>query len=268
MMDTSEYRIRPRRKVDLTAFDPDDVHLLPGGKAEAKKKNEKLQARLGELQELLYSSRDHKVLVILQGMDTSGKDGTIRHVMGGFNPQGTRVASFGKPSLEELRHDYLWRVHQQVPGNGEVVVFNRSHYEDVLVVRVHELVPKAAWKKRYEQINAFEQMLAENGTVILKFFLHISSDEQRRRLQERIDDPTKRWKFQHGDIEERKLWDDYQRAYEDALAKTSTKHAPWYVVPANQKWYRNTLVAAVTVDALDALKMKYPQPDLSGVTID
>jgi PPK2 family polyphosphate:nucleotide phosphotransferase len=188
--------------------------------------------------------------------------------MGGFNPQSTRVVAFGRPTTEELAHDYLWRVHRQVPGKGEIVVFNRSHYEDVLVVRVHELVPKSIWGKRYEQINAFEEVLSESGTVILKFFLHISKDEQRARLQARIDDPSKRWKFQHGDLEERKFWAEYRRAYEDALSKTSTEHAPWYIVPADQKWYRNYVVGSVVAGALQDLNLKYPEPDLSDVTVE
>jgi PPK2 family polyphosphate:nucleotide phosphotransferase len=262
-----DYLVRPGTKVDLKKIDPDDVHLAAGGKAKAKEKSAAIQERLRELQELLFAGHERKLLVVLQGMDTSGKDGTIRHVMGGFNPQGTRVASFGKPTTEELDHDYLWRVHRQVPAKGEVVVFNRSHYEDVLVVRVHNLVPKAVWRRRYDQINAFEEMLAESGMVILKFFLHISKDEQRARLQARIDDPTKRWKFQHGDLEERERWDDYQRAYEDALSKTSTERAPWYVVPANQKWYRNYVVGLIVADTLDRLHMRYPEPDLSGIVI-
>jgi PPK2 family polyphosphate:nucleotide phosphotransferase len=263
----NKYLARPGRKVDLNDFDPDDVHLLPGGKAEAQKKSAAIQERLGELQELLYAGREQKLLLVLQGMDTSGKDGTIRHVMRGFNPVGTRVVSFKKPSQEDLDHDYLWRVHRQVPGKGEVVVFNRSHYEEVLIVRVHDLVPKDTWKKRYDQINAFEQMLAEEGMVILKFFLHISKGEQRARLEARVTDPTKRWKFQQGDLEERELWKDYQRAYEDALEKTSTDWAPWYVVPANQKWYRNYVVGSIVANRLKRLHMKYPEPDLSDVVV-
>jgi PPK2 family polyphosphate:nucleotide phosphotransferase len=261
------YLVRPGRKVDLSEFDPDDTHQVPGGKVEAKKKSAVIQERLADLQELLYAGHEWKLLIVLQGMDTSGKDGTIRHVMGGFNPVGTRVVSFKKPSPEESDHDYLWRVHRQVPGKGEVAVFNRSHYEDVLVVRVHSLVPKATWQKRYDHISAFEQMLHDEGSVILKFFLHISKEEQRARLQARIEDRTKRWKFQPGDLEERKLWKDYQRAYEDALSRTSTESAPWYVVPANQKWYRNYVVGSVIADKLESLHMKYPEPDLSGVVI-
>jgi PPK2 family polyphosphate:nucleotide phosphotransferase len=261
------YLVPPGRKLDLTGFDPDDTHLVRGGKAEAKAENAAIQKRLANLQELLYAGHHWKLLIVLQGMDTSGKDGTIRHVMAGFNPVGTRVVSFKKPSSEELDHDYLWRVHRQTPGNGEAVVFNRSHYEDVLIVRVHGLVPQSTWQKRYDHIKAFEQMLHDEGTMILKFFLHISKEEQRARLQARIEDPAKRWKFQHTDLEERKLWKDYQRAYEDALSKTSTEWAPWYVVPANQKWYRNYLVGSTIVEALERLHMKYPEPDLSGIVI-
>ncbi|HEX6434585.1 MAG TPA: polyphosphate kinase 2 family protein [Gemmatimonadales bacterium] len=261
------YLVRPGQKVDLDAIDPDETRFAPGGKAETKKQNGTIQSRLAELQELLYAGHEHKLLVILQGMDTSGKDGTIRHVMGGFNPVGTRVVSFKKPTSDELDHDYLWRVHRQVPGKGEVAVFNRSHYEDVLIVRVRELVPKAIWRKRYEQINAFEKMLADEGTVILKFFLHISKEEQRARLEARVANPTKRWKFKHGDLEERELWEDYGKAYEDALEKTSTEWAPWYIVPANQKWYRDFVVGSVLTDRLDGLHMKYPEPDLSAVVV-
>jgi PPK2 family polyphosphate:nucleotide phosphotransferase len=263
-MNKNQYLVRPGQLVDLYDFDPDDVR---GNKADIKEESSVIQTRLGELQELLFAERERKLLIVLQGMDTSGKDGTIRHVMGGFNPQGTRVVSFGKPSLEELDHDYLWRVHRQVPRKGEIVVFNRSHYEDVLVVRVHSLVPKTVWKRRYDQIRCFEQLLFEEGTVILKFFLHISRDEQRARLQARVEDPKKRWKFQDADLEERELWDEYQRAYEDALSKTSTEAAPWYIVPANQKWYRNYLVGAVIADTLKSLNLKYPKVDLSGITV-
>lgn len=265
-MGMNEYRVRENQKVRLRDFDPDDVHLAPG-KSEAKDQGPAMQERLAELQELVYAGHEHKVLVLLQGMDASGKDGTIRHVMGGFNPQGVRVVSFRKPDTVDLDHDYLWRVHRHVPAKGEIAVFNRSHYEDVLVVRVHGLVPKSVWKKRFAQINEFERMLSESGTLILKFFLHISKDEQRKRLQERIEDPTKRWKFQHGDLEERKLWSDYESAYEEALSQCSTQWAPWHIVPANQKWYRNYVVGSIVVDALKGLKMKFPQPDLSGIVV-
>lgn len=264
----NDYRIAPGQTVDLGDIDPDDAQLIDGGKAAAKEKTAALLERLAELQELLFATKARKLLIVLQGMDTSGKDGTIRQVAGGLNPQGVRVASFGKPTEEELAHDYLWRIHQRTPAFGEVVVFNRSHYEDVLVVRVHSLVEEAIWKRRYDQINAFEEALVDSGTIIVKFFLHISKEEQRERLQARIDDPSKRWKFQHGDLEERKFWNDYQRAYEAVLSKTSTKHAPWYAVPANHKWYRDFIVASVLVDVLEKLEMKHPQPDLSGITVD
>jgi PPK2 family polyphosphate:nucleotide phosphotransferase len=262
-----QYRIAPGTTVRLRDFDPDDTSLVPGGKAEGRAASEKIVGRLEELQELLYAEHRHKVLIVLQGMDTSGKDGTIRHIMGGFDAVGVRVASFKKPTSVELDHDYLWRIHAQTPATGEIAVFNRSHYEDVLVVRVRELVPKTVWRARYAQINDFERMLARNGTLILKFFLHISKGEQKERLEARIEDPSKRWKFQHGDLEERKLWGKYVRAYEDVLSKTSTDEAPWYVVPANAKWYRNFVIASIIAEALEGLKMKYPEPDLSNVVV-
>jgi PPK2 family polyphosphate:nucleotide phosphotransferase len=266
-MNTKIHRIDPGSKVRIKDFDPDATPLC-GDKAEGKEKSVALQARLGELQELLFAEHRHKVLIILQGMDTSGKDGTVRHVLNDVSPAGVRVVSFKAPTAEELDHDFLWRVHAKTPGSSELVVFNRSHYEDVLVVRVHGLVKEKVWRKRYEQINAFERTLAASGTVILKFFLHISLEEQRKRLQERIDDPNKHWKFQHADIEERRLWDEYMKAYEDMLEKTSTKYAPWFVVPANAKWYRNLVVANAIVDALQSLKMNYPKVDLSREVVE
>ena len=261
-----KYAVRPGQRVTLAAIDPDDTHLVKN-KEVAGEQFQAIQSRLGELQEMLFAGHDRKLLIILQGMDTSGKDGAIRHVAGCFNPQGTRVVSFRQPTDEELDHDYLWRVHHQVPGKGEVVVFNRSHYEDVLVVRVHSLVPKEVWKQRYEQINRFEQMLSDNGTLILKFFLHIDKDEQRKRLEKRLSDKTKCWKFKEGDLKERKLWKDYQQAYEDALSKTSTAWAPWHIVPANHKWYRDYVVGSIIIDALENLKLKYPKCDVSHVVI-
>jgi PPK2 family polyphosphate:nucleotide phosphotransferase len=261
-----KYLVRPGQSVTLAAVDPDDTHLVKD-KEHAIRAFADLQARLSALQEMLFARHDRKVLVVLQGMDTAGKDGAIRHVGGSLNPQGIRVASFRQPTDEELDHDFLWRVHRQVPGKGEVVVFNRSHYEDVLVVRVHELVPKDVWKKRYEQINAFERMLSDNGTLILKFFLHIDKDEQRTRLEKRLEDPTKCWKFKAGDLKERELWNDYQRAYEDALSKTSTAYAPWHIVPANHKWYRDYVIGSILVDALEGLKLTYPKCDVPGVVV-
>jgi PPK2 family polyphosphate:nucleotide phosphotransferase len=222
------------------------------------------------LQEALWAEHKHKVLIVLQGMDTSGKDGTIRHVFEGVNPLGVRVASFKAPTPEELDHDFLWRVHPRVPGRGEMVVFNRSHYEDVLAVRVKRLAPPGVWRARYDQINDFERLLADTGTVILKFFLHIDKDEQKERLQARLDDPAKRWKFRRGDLDDRRLWPDYMAAYEEALSRTSQKHAPWYVVPANKKWYRNLVVATVLVEALEGLEIQIPEPeeDLKDVVIE
>jgi len=206
----------------------------------------------------------------LQAMDTGGKDGVIRRVFDGVNPQGVRVASFKVPTPEELEHDYLWRVHKVTPGDGEMVIFNRSHYEDVLVVRVHNLVPPEVWEKRFDQINAFERLLAENGTTILKFFLHIDLDEQKARLQARLDDPAKRWKFRLGDLEERKRWHEYLKAFEDVLSKTNTEYAPWYIVPANRKWYRDLVISSVLVKTLEGLHMKFPEPEenLEGVVIE
>jgi len=264
------YLVEPGKKISLAERDPAETGDFDGGKEKGLKAIQKLNAELQELQELLYAEGRHKVLVVLQAMDTGGKDGTIRRVFDGVNPQGVKVASFKAPTAEELSHDFLWRIHKVVPGTGEIVIFNRSHYEDVLIVRVRNLVPRAIWSKRYKQINDFEKMLADNGTTILKFFLHISKDEQKERLQARLDDPTKHWKFSLGDLEERKLWDDYQQAYEDALNETSTKQAPWYVVPANRKWYRDLVISTVLVETLKGLKMKYPEPkdNLDGVVVE
>lgn len=265
----SRYRIKPGSRVKLSEFDPDDQSAFSGNKADGKAYLLGLNRELEKLQELLYAEHRHKILVILQAMDTGGKDGVIRNVFEGVNPQGVKVANFKVPTAEELDHDYLWRVHKQVPGKGEIMIFNRSHYEDVLVVRVHELVPKEVWKRRYAQINAFEQLLADEGTLILKFFLHISKDEQKQRLQARLDDSTKHWKFSVGDLKERALWQEYMRAYEAVLSRTSTDHAPWYVVPANRKWYRDLVIATVLIEALKNIDMQYPEPkdDLSAVEI-
>ncbi len=262
------YLVQPGQKVDLDSFDPDDTSLMPGGKQEAKEQLSAIMARLAEGQELLYAGHERKLLIVLQGMDTSGKDGVIRHSMRGFNPQSVRVVSFKKPSDEELDHDFLWRVHAKVPAKGETVVFNRSHYEDVLIVRVHNLVARPVWKARYDQIVAFERILQETGTTIIKFFLHISREEQRKRLQARVDDPKKCWKFLPGDLEERRFWKDYMSAYEDALSKTSTDRAPWYVVPANQKWYRNHVVGSIVAETLDRMKLKYPKCNISNVKVE
>jgi len=269
ILQMEKYRVTPGSQVDLNHWDPDDLSAFDGDKGDAKERLDDLNDRLEELQELLYAEHKHKLLIVLQATDTGGKDGTIRHVFDGVNPQGVKVANFKVPTRIELDHDYLWRVHKVVPGKGEIVIFNRSHYEDVLVVRVHNLVPASVWEKRYDQINNFEQMLAEEGTTILKFYLHISKDEQKERLQARLDDPHKHWKFSLGDLDERKLWQDYMHAYEDVLSLTSTAWAPWYIIPANHKWYRNYVIASILVETLDGLRMDYPTPseDLSNVVI-
>jgi PPK2 family polyphosphate:nucleotide phosphotransferase len=265
-----QYRVKPGGKVHLERHDPGDTGAFPGGKEEAAPVLADLNTRLEALQERLAAEGRSKVLVVLQGMDTSGKDGVIRHVFDGVNPAGVRVASFKVPTEEERAHDFLWRVHPHVPGAGQITIFNRSHYEDVLVARVKNLVPKEVWKKRYDHIRDFERLLCDNGTTILKFFLHIDLDEQKERLEARLEDPDKHWKFRLGDLDDRKLWKEYKKAYEDALERTSTDSAPWYVVPANKKWYRNLVVATLLVEALEKLDPKPPQPeaDLAGVTIE
>ena len=265
-----QYLVKPETKVKLSKWDPNDTGDFKGGKEEGLAKLEKLNGKLESLQELLFAEHKHKVLIVLQAMDTGGKDGAIRRVFDRVNPAGVRVASFKAPTAEELDHDYLWRVHKQVPGKGEMVIFNRSHYEDVLVVRVHNIVPPEVWKKRFDQINEFERTLAENGTTILKFYLHIDMEEQKERLQARLDDPTKRWKFRLGDLEERKLWPQYMEAFEDVLSKTSTEYAPWYIIPANRKWFRDLAISTILVDTLEDLKMKYPESEenLDGVVIE
>jgi PPK2 family polyphosphate:nucleotide phosphotransferase len=225
--------------------------------------------RIARLQRVFYADARHALLIVLQGRDAAGKDGTIRHVFGAVNPQGCEVTSFKAPSEIELRHDYLWRVHQRVPARGMIGIFNRSHYEDVLVERVRGLVPRQVWHDRYRQINEFERMLTENGVVILKFFLHVSRAEQRRRLSDRLTDPAKNWKFNAGDLEDRRRWAAYTSAYRDALRKCSTKYAPWYFVPADDKKVRNWLVANVIARTLSGLKLRYPKgdPDVLRVKI-
>ena len=252
-------KYRFTKGMKISDFDANDHSAFDGDKAAGKEALVRLNDELAELQEMLYAENKHKILIVLQGMDTSGKDGTFRYVFNGVNPQGVRVAGFKVPTPEELSHDYLWRVHKQTPGKGEIVIFNRSHYEDVLVVRVHNLVPPEVWKKRYAQINDFERILAEEGTTILKFFLHIDKDEQKRRLQQRLEDPKKQWKFNPGDLKERQLWADYMAAYQDAMEKTSTAWAPWYLVPANRKWYRNLVISEVVIGTLKKFKMMLPK---------
>ncbi|MEZ4640879.1 MAG: polyphosphate kinase 2 family protein, partial [Caldilineaceae bacterium] len=239
-------------------------------KDEGKERFKDLNKRLEELQETLYAQGKHKLLIVLQALDTGGKDGAIRHVFDGVNPQGVKVVPFKVPTPIELAHDYLWRVHPHTPARGEMVIFNRSHYEDVLVVRVHNLVPEDVWSRRYEHINAFEKLLADEGTTILKFYLHISKPEQKERLQARLDDPSKHWKFRAGDLAERKLWPDYMAAYEAVLNRTSTEWAPWYIVPADRKWYRNLVISEVLVKTLEDLNLHYPESKepLDGIVIE
>ncbi|MEP6539266.1 MAG: polyphosphate kinase 2 family protein [Bryobacteraceae bacterium] len=261
--------VRPDSKWKLDNVDP----AFDGGiksKEQAALQLKKNLDRLAVLQQLLYAENQRGVLIVLQGIDAGGKDGTIRNVMTGLNPQGCRVVSFKVPSDLEKRHDYLWRIHKEAPQTGEMVIFNRSHYEDVLVVRVHQFVPKAVWSRRYREINDFERMLSDNGVKILKFFLYISKEEQKKRFEERIENPEKNWKFSQADVEERKYWDDYMAAFEDAINHCSTAEAPWYVIPANRKWFRNLAVSEVIVQAMEKMKMHYPKPtaDLSKIQFE
>ncbi len=261
-MGSSKYRIEDGKGFKLKDFDPNDTGDFKS-KEEAEAITRHDLKRLRELQEKFYVDKRFALLVVLQAMDTGGKDGTIDHVFSGINPTGCNVIGFKRPNDEELAHDYLWRVHKVTPAKGMIGIFNRSHYEDVLVVRVHNFVPKATWEKRYDQINNFEELLSDEGTHVVKFFLHISKDEQRERLQARLDDKEKLWKFEPGDIKERQYWDDYQAAYQDAIRKCSTPHAPWYVVPANKKWYRNYLVAHALVKTLERIDFQLPKPNFN-----
>jgi PPK2 family polyphosphate:nucleotide phosphotransferase len=264
-----DHRLEPGRVVKLSDI-PTSGKELGLKRKSAKADFKQLRKELIELQRRHYAANRDKLLVVFQAMDAGGKDGTIRRVFQGVNPQGVQVTSFKVPSKRELAHDFLWRVHQAVPAKGMIGVFNRSHYEDVLVVRVHHIVPESTWRPRYEQINNFEKMLAETGTVILKFYLHISNEEQRERFQERIDIPEKNWKFSFEDLEKRKLWPDYMVAYEEMLSRTTTAWAPWHVIPADQNWYRNLAVTRAIVSALRDLAPQYPEveQDLTGVTLE
>lgn len=261
VFDIDRLRVKPGHIVDLSDYDP---RATPGwdpeDKAGAKERLEGQNNITEELQELLWANGQERVLVVLQAMDAGGKDGTIRHVFEGVNPSGVKVASFKKPTGQELAHDFLWRIHKQVPGNGELVIFNRSHYEDVLVVRVENLVPPEQWRRRYDHIVNFETMLADEGTTIVKLFLHISKEEQRERLQDRLDEPDKNWKFDPGDLNPRSKWDQYQEAFEELLSRTSTDHAPWYIIPADRKWYRNIAASEILIQTLQRLNMTYPAP--------
>ena len=251
--------VKPGTRVRLSKADPAATYGFD--KESAGPQLERQLARLTDLQDRIWAESKRSILVVLQGIDAAGKDGTIQKVMEAFNPQGCTVSAFKVPSAEELAHDFLWRIHKRVPGKGEIGIFNRSHYEDVLVVRVHDLVPAKTWKARYDQINAFERHLTDNGTTIVKFFLSIDKDEQRARFQARYDDPAKRWKFSIGDLAERERWDDYQAAFDEALSKTSTEVAPWYVIPANRKWFRDLAVSSILADRIAALKPTYPPVD-------
>jgi PPK2 family polyphosphate:nucleotide phosphotransferase len=253
--------VKPGIKVKLAKWDPGDTlgweknHKM---KANLAKTLEKLDA----LQYLLYAEHKRALLIVLQGLDAGGKDGTIRHVMSGVNPQGCKVTSFKEPSAEEASHDFLWRIHKAVPPIGDIGIFNRSHYEDVLVARVHDLVPRDVWSRRYDQINQFERMLYENNVKILKFFLHISKDEQKKRFEQRIHDKDRQWKISESDFIERKYWDEYTRAYEDALTKCTAPEAPWYIISANKKWFRNLAVSHIVVEALEEMQIKFPPPSV------
>jgi PPK2 family polyphosphate:nucleotide phosphotransferase len=254
-------RVTPGTDLDLSAIDPRSTPGFDGDKQDSKPVFHERRRRLAELQDLLYADGTQRLLVVLQATDTGGKDGTIRHVFKDVDPIGIHMWSFKKPSEEELAHDYLWRAHAKVPADGEVVVFNRSHYEDVLVVRVHGLIDDQRVQQRFAHIRDFERMLVEEGTTIVKVFLHISKEEQAERLQKRLDRPDKHWKFSSADLEERERWEDYQQAFRDAIDATSTEHAPWYVVPADRKWYRNLAVSTLLVEVLEELDMSYPPPE-------
>jgi PPK2 family polyphosphate:nucleotide phosphotransferase len=262
-----KFTVAPGTKISLKRFDPGDT----SGHVHDERTEAKLATtlkRIDALQYLLYAEKKHALLIVLQGMDAAGKDGTTRHVMAGVNPQGCRVTSFKTPSAEELAHDFLWRIHAAVPARGMLGIFNRSHYEDVLVVRVHKLVPKKVWKARYDEINRFENLLVDNRVRIVKLFLHISKDEQKKRLEARLTDPQKSWKISAADFAERKYWDDYVNAYEDVLSRCSTDAAPWFIIPANHKWFRNLAVSKILVETLEGFDMQLPRPSLDLSKLD
>lgn len=259
-MNIKPYKVKPGSKFRLSRFETSDASLINGEKDNARAELEQMRAQLETLQALLYAENKHKLLIILQAMDTAGKDSTIRMVFDGVNPQGVRIANFKTPTAHELAHDFLWRVHDKTPATGEIVIFNRSHYEDVLITRVNGWIDADTCKQRYRHINAFEECLSDNGTAILKFYLHISKDEQKKRLIERRDTSSKQWKFDPSDLVSRAQWDDYMAAYTDAIAATSTRHAPWFIVPSNSKLQRNLIVSKAICDALEGFKMRFPKP--------
>jgi PPK2 family polyphosphate:nucleotide phosphotransferase len=256
---SQQFKVPPGANVKLKDIDPEFTDGYKSHDA-ADEDIAQFLNRLQELQVLLYAQRQQSLLICLQAVDTGGKDGTISHVLGAMNPQGCRVAAFRQPTAEELAHDFLWRAHRATPARGEVVIFNRTYYEDLLIVRVHNLVPKDIWSRRYDLINAFERGLIDHDTHLLKFYLHISKEEQLKRFAERLDDPSKQWKISEADYKERPLWDSYVSAYEDVLSRCSTEDAPWFIIPANHKWFRNLAVARIVVEQLEALNMKYPKP--------
>ncbi len=257
------------KKINLQRLSPDYNFSIDEEKAEYVLK-QNLKKRMSELQYRLYAERKNGLLIVFQGIDTSGKDSTIRHVISAFNPQSCAVRAFKEPTTEDLSHDFLWRIHKRAPSRGEIVVFNRSHYEDIIQPRVHKTIHKSIWSQRYEHINAFERCLSDNSIKIIKFFLHISKEEQRKRLEERMNDPSKQWKASESDITERKFWNNYTVAYQDIINRCSNLWAPWYIIPANKKWFRNLVVALIIVDTLERMKPKFPKPtiNLSEMTID
>ena len=257
-----EFRVNPDSEVKLSKLDP-SYKGKHESEEDAKQEIEASCQKLFHQQALLSAEHKHSILVVLQALDAGGKDGTIKHVFSALNPQGASVASFKQPTSTELAHDFLWRVHPHAPGKGEIVIFNRSHYEDVLVTRVHKLIDKETWTKRYQRIRDFEALLAENGTIVLKFFLHISREEQLARFEQRLDDPHRNWKISESDYSERALWDDYIEAFDDAISATSAKHAPWYVIPSNQKWFRNLVVSQIMADTMEELKLVFPPPSVN-----
>lgn len=252
-----DYRVSPGAGISLSDVDANESEGY-GRKKDVLGELEEQRLRIQDLQAKLYAENEKGLLIVLQAMDTGGKDGVIKHVFSGVNPQGCRVSSFKAPNPEERNHDFLWRYHKSAPAVGRIGIFNRSHYEDVLVVRVKDLVPEEVWRPRYELINSFEWNLTQNNIAVMKFYLHISKDEQKRRLESRLEDPNKRWKFSTNDLKERAYWEDYRRAFEDAINETSTQYAPWYVVPANKKWYRNLVIARAIADTLESLDPKFP----------
>ncbi len=259
LADFARYRVEPEESFSLADHDPADTNGMQDG-PDLEREYDELGDRIADLQERLFAEEERSLLVVLQGIDAAGKDGTVKHVLRGTNPSGVRVYSFKEPSNDELAHDFLWRYHQATPADGMIHVFNRSHYEDVLVVRVKDLAPEELWRSRFDSINDFERMLVREGTTIVKFFLHISKDEQLEKFRERLERPDKYWKWSDNDMKERERWDDYQRAYEEAVDATSTPWAPWYVVPADHRWYRNYVIARVLAGTLQAMDPRYPEP--------